>query len=825
MRKHIERIDKSLGILFTLIFGTVPLAMHPLTSELFELNKMWLVWIYSLLVFFLWGSKMLILKKIVIRRTFFDIPILLFLLSQILSTIFSMDPHVSIWGYYSRFNGGLLSTIAYIFLYYAFASNILTDGSKEQKGEFNPYLFGGGVLTFLIGVFLGAQMNPTQNPALGGTQTFVLLTTIISTFTLFHFAFNLEPVKKALSIFITSGFLVALWGLPSHFGYDPTCYIFRGSLDVSCWTEAFQPKIRMFSTLGQPNWLATFLAILLPILMAFIVDRVRSLKKSDLLSFNSLALGSFLLTAILFYIDLGWTLSQSGFIAFWAGSFVFFIIYIFLLFHKNQTKNSESKNFASAFILTLKQKTFIAVVLLNILFLLTTFFTVNPIPRLQGFSFSSLMQKAQEKPQQATKTETQTEDTTQLNPLDASITASGDIRKIVWKGAFEIFKENPIFGSGVDTFAYAYYKHRPVEHNLTSEWNYLYNKAHSEHINYLATTGIFGLGTYLAIAAAFLFYAFKTFYKNFRKNVIGSPILPALVGSYFAIHISNFFGFSVVNVNLLLFLIPLFFFELVEKNVKYLVFPKDAKEDYVPSEISTGQIMGMVIFAIVAIFNIIFLINNWVADISYAQGVGYQSYNEYATANQHLEKAVSLRPGEDLFQNDLSVNLAAIALSFAEQKDEKNTVHFAQRAKEISDGVVKRNPNNIVYWKTRTRVMFSLATLNSSLIPEVVKSIETAHKLAPTDAHVMYNQALIYNQIGQSEKAISIINDTIKIRPNYRDAYYAKALFYSKMIENDPKSAKAPEYRQKAIESLNYSLKNVNSNDSQAEELLKTLNK
>ncbi|MBP7832915.1 MAG: hypothetical protein KA035_04060, partial [Candidatus Levybacteria bacterium] len=66
------------------------------------------------------------------KRTPLDIPIALFLLSQILSTTFSMDPYVSFWGYYTRFNGGLLSLISYIFLYYAFAAN-LTEKIKSNK--------------------------------------------------------------------------------------------------------------------------------------------------------------------------------------------------------------------------------------------------------------------------------------------------------------------------------------------------------------------------------------------------------------------------------------------------------------------------------------------------------------------------------------------------------------------------------------------------------------------------------------------------------------------------------------------------------------------
>ena len=68
-------------------------------------------------------------------------------------------------------------------------------------------------------------------------------------------------------------------------------------------------------------------------------------------------------------------------------------------------------------------------------------------------------------------------------------TDPGKIRLLVWQGAFEAWKNNPIFGTGVETFAFAYYKYKSPAHNLTSEWNFLYNKAHNEFLNYLTTTG------------------------------------------------------------------------------------------------------------------------------------------------------------------------------------------------------------------------------------------------------------------------------------------------------------------------------------------------
>src|SRR3989344_6538731 len=294
MRKHIERINKAIEILFYGLFITVPLAMHPKTNELFEFNKMWLVFIYSLLLFFLWCSKMIIQKRFEVRRTPFDIPLLLFLLSQIISTVISLDPHTSFWGYYSRFNGGLLSTISYIFLFYAFATNILTPDKEE----------------------------------------------------------SLKRTYKMLFSAVVSAVLVSLWGLPSHFGYDPTCLVFRGTFDVSCWTEAFQPKVRIFSTFGQPNWLAAYLAILLPISIAFAIkplarkiDSDKKYKVSSIMYYvfkkEFIPTTVYLILATLFYISLTWTSSQSGFLGFWVGNIIFISLYCFLSF-RTEVKSLRS---------------------------------------------------------------------------------------------------------------------------------------------------------------------------------------------------------------------------------------------------------------------------------------------------------------------------------------------------------------------------------------------------------------------------------------------------------------------------------------------------
>src|SRR5205807_3701204 len=109
--------------------------------------KMWVAFGLATIIGCAWITKMIAYRRILINPTIFAIPLLLFLLSQIISSVFSLDQHVSWWGYYSRFNGGLLSTITYIFLYFAFVSNFTSNKSTEDtRVKTVPLLIGLGIV-------------------------------------------------------------------------------------------------------------------------------------------------------------------------------------------------------------------------------------------------------------------------------------------------------------------------------------------------------------------------------------------------------------------------------------------------------------------------------------------------------------------------------------------------------------------------------------------------------------------------------------------------------------------------------------------------------
>jgi putative inorganic carbon (hco3(-)) transporter len=474
--KLIPFCNKIIEYSFYSLFLLVPLIFSGSPSELFEFPKMWLTFGVTILIAASWLTKMILLGQVKIQRTPLDIPILLFLIANIISTIFSLDPHVSLWGYYSRFNGGLLSIISYVFLYYAFVSNFSDAGRGSGQNESNIKHTG----------------LPVEALAKAGPRV----------------------VMNLLKVSLFSGLIVALWGIPSHFGIDPTCYVFRGNFDTSCWTEAFKPTIRIFSTLGQPAWLAAYMSVLIPISAAFALINLQG--KNLKFEIRNLKFVIPAIFVLLFYAALTYTDTRGGFIGFWVANIIFWGGLFLLSFRAKRSAVEESHATKSTLNRSLHSPigsvgmTMRYFLIFNLLFLLFNFFQGIPISQLSKFTLPELSKNTQNTTLSATN---QTPSGGALGGTD-----SGKIRLLVWKGAINAWKENPIIGTGVETFAYAYYQYKPTEHNLTSEWDYLYNKAHNEYLNYLTTTGIFGLGGYLLVIGMFLFQVFKYLNSNIEAR-------------------------------------------------------------------------------------------------------------------------------------------------------------------------------------------------------------------------------------------------------------------------------------------------------------------
>lgn len=643
-----KTLNKIIIFFYLILFFFTPLIFNFYNSELFELPKMYFVYSLTIIIVTLhlinWAKK----NTPIFRKTILDIPLLLFLISQTISTFISIDITTSFFGYYSRLNGGLLSIISFALLYW------------------------------LLAVYI-----------------------------------NKDFKRKIINTLLFSGLLVSLFGIAEHFG-----------IDKHIWVQDVQSRV--FSTLGQPNWLAAYLVMLLPISLSSLL---KSKKKKNHFYF--------FFTTTTFYTCLLFTKSKSGIIA----SIISLILFFFFYLIKNKSK---FKN------------TFKKIIPILSFFVLSSLLINNPI-------------KEQFFPKTLPLEET-------VNNQTLNITSSENIRKIVWQGSFDLWKQYPFFGTGTESFAYSYYWTRPVSHNLTSEWEFLYNKAHNEYLNFLATTGAVGLISYLVLITFILI-------KTFPNKAIFTAILAFLI--------TNIAGFSVVSTSLLFFTLPAL--TLLESKRKTKL--KKTKKFLIP------------FFFIIFFFLLQRNINYFIADLYYSKAIKLDNTKDYQSAYNFINKSLSLRPK----QSNYLTKSASLASKIAVITNNENPEYLNTAITNI-DHALKKSPANISFWKEKAQIYYYLSSLDNQYFQSAINSLVQIQFLAPTDAKNIYTIAQFLESAQLTEQSIPYYQQAIELKENYDHAYFALGKIY--FNQKEYKLAK---------ENLNQALKYAPNNIT-AQEILNQIN-
>jgi tetratricopeptide (TPR) repeat protein len=662
-------------VLFNILLFTIPLIFYKGTSELFEFNKIVALYGITTIIASIWIINSIRAKKFIFRQTLLDWPLVIYLSIYLVSSLFSIDPRTSFLGYYSRFNGGLISQICYAILYWAFVSNVTAKNAKQS---------------LVFGLWSLA-------------------------------------IASALAIL-------------EHFGVFTTCGLMGLGYKESCWVQDVQSRV--FSTLGQPNWLAALLVAMLPISnFQFLISNQFSINK-----FSFAKLGWFLIT-IQFFVTLLFTKSRSGLLAFGIEAIIFWGF----VFWQSKLKY-------------LKELT----VLFLVLGLLYFVISYRPINQL-----------------------TNSQPSTSNGPaLEVGGTESGTIRKYVWLGALEVFKNYPILGSGPETFAFSYPMFKPVAHNLTSEWDFIYNKAHNEFLNYLATTGIIGTLSYLSL----IFFSYLIFFKSKRYD---------LFAGYTAILATNFFGFSVVPVSLLFFLFPAI---ALAQNTENTKLNTKTKQDETQM-IFVAIVLGTTLYTLFSIHSY------WQADINYLQAKTLNRQGNPIKARDLIEKAIKTSKKEPLYWAEASNIDSDIAILSAEEKRDDQTNKFIQLASQESKISTDLSSKNINLKRTQAGIYYKLASFNENYLELAEKTLKDAISITPFDPKLYYQLGILQLKLNKNEEAVKNLEKSVELKTNYKDGRFALGSVYKDLGD-----------KTKAFEQFTYILDNIDTKDDLSKKYLLELN-
>ena len=329
------------------------------------------------------------------------------------------------------------------------------------------------IVYFALSAISGALSKDFLISIYGSLHRSEGLVTILVYIVLFYFARNVR--SNIARVVLVGSTIVSIIGILQRLGINvlPTNYITEG------WTNV------AYSTIGNPNFLGSYLVLVLPIAMYEYVG----LKKWYGIPIYGL----------LFYCLLA-TMSRGP----WLGAMFAFGSVAFLMWKYGKF---DLKRFSALVVLSLS-----LILLFNITSngaLLSRFKTIG-------------------------------NDIGEVVSGGENIEQAGSYRMFIWIRSFELVKQNPIWGVGIEQLGYAFIDN--YSDDMIQQFGYVgfIDRAHNEYLHIAVSSGIPSLLLYLL----FLWLVLRAGWINLSKNSMLIPVYSAVLGYL----LQAFFNISVVSV-------------------------------------------------------------------------------------------------------------------------------------------------------------------------------------------------------------------------------------------------------------------------------------
>lgn len=315
-------------------------------------------------------------------------------------------------------------------------------------------------------------------------------------FIIFLYKINsIEKVKRVMGAVVFSSFFVCLYGIAQAIG-----------LDFNKWSEGAISTGRIFSSLGQPNFLGHYLVIVFPIAIYFLIVTKKLLYRA-------------LVLIVLFLQIICIILTYSR--AAWLGLIVILaIIFVYVVYRLYRIKKFRIFLFSA--------------LLLIVIFItgLINYLSLRP-PEIDDIKFFDRVKSI-----------------TDLNY------GSNKIRLYYWGAAINGFKEasleNKLFGYGLDASQYIFTKYYEPDWAIYETVNTAPDKAHNLILDILLQIGLIGLMAYLLL---FIYIVRKSYiYLKNEKSKENRLFVAVLWLSLIGYFINNLFSFSTTTTYLYFFM-------------------------------------------------------------------------------------------------------------------------------------------------------------------------------------------------------------------------------------------------------------------------------
>jgi len=588
---------------------------------------------------------------------------------------------------------------------------------KENVLFVTPFSFPAALLAaaFTASFISGAVFNP--NAVLLHWQFLKLCLLIILSYFLIINTFFKRDIPRLLYIIIASHFIVSTYGVMQYF-----------HMDIIKWVSFGEGRV--YSTLGNPDYMAAQFSVLIPVLIAVLLSPIKKLARF----FTGLCI------LMMFFLII---VSQGR--GAWLG-FLGSLAYLFIMFGIFYGKSYFTRH----------KKFFISMgaflVLLIILFTVPNPINRNPI----------------------------------TDRLKQSFDLTGDsaaVRLFYWESALQMAAAKPVFGAGIGGFSLntAYYQRKVYDRWLKAAPKmaakvepHVELYTHNDFLQTLAENGFLGFGIYLLLFFSAFFISIKLALKE--DNLFYKNLLIGITASITAFLINGLFNFPWRVAPTLILLWALFgIFSLYEKRSALQI----KKIPAVPLAV----ILGILAF----IFSVI-QVRVFYANVLVKQGQAQFAAGNYAQARDTFEKSlVSNARGTDRIELVLYAGNAYNALTdtdtaikyynrglamFPHFIESHYNVANVYMAKGMKEQALEEYEKTLALNPKFTAAMNNMANLyfNGGDFEKAKDMYKRALDVTPSLIEARYNLGACYYRMKDYKNAKKELAEVLKYDPNYQAA-------------------------------------------------------
>jgi len=525
---------------------------------------------------------------------------------------------------------------------------------------------------------------------------------------------NLDDIRKYLVTIVIAGMAAAGYGVAQNFGFD-----------FVMWNPNTYTASRLFGSLGNPNFLAAYILMSLPIaVMFFLTARRRGWKTVMLVATLLMVLAIFFTKSRgALYGLLAEGALLSGYLA-W-----------------NHLKGGG-----------LVRRNRNALIALACLAGLTLF---------SGQVRSAIV-------------ETVTRTAATLNAKHITMTP----RLYIWRSALQMMRDHPVLGSGLDTFQITFPKYRLVEY-WQLEWNGTPEKAHNFFLQIGATTGLLGLAAWLWMIVGFFVVVIRQWrtMSPLRQH-LSVGILLAQTGFL----VQNQFNFTVVAYG------SLFWFLLalgptLNREEEAAPAAAGAKpEPFSLNQVPLGRWVGYLAAMVLVMTGLTLSMRLWVADVYFKRGMIYLSGGYSQNALAEFGRAVDLDPYREIYWVKYGIAFEEAAKGAADKAP------LLKRAAEIHQRTIGMNPLNGYDYNNLGRVYKYWGDfVDRAKLADAEAACKKATEMGPYNVYFALDLASVYLSLQQPEKAEAISKRLVDLFPDFAIPY--SYLGYVALLRGDMQAA------------------------------------